>query len=89
MLHKAYIHIVKNTLAGITLSIHRDMRIRNRLILILLLPVTVFLFAAGWLLQYEGLRTYVHPPRKKQATTQNNGIQMQIAVTEEPEEYNN
>ena len=83
-----YSHHSKYT-PGLTLSMQRDLRIRNRAILILLLPATLFLFAVGWLLQCEGLRTRARPPQEKQAATENNEIQMQIAMTEEPEEYNN
>jgi uncharacterized protein YpmS len=66
----------------------KDLRIHNRAILTLLLPAILFLFAVGWLIQCEGLRTRVRPPQKKQAATEKNEIQMQIATTEEPEEYN-
>jgi CHASE3 domain sensor protein len=65
-----------------------DLRIRNRAILILLLPVTIFLFAAGWLLYCLGDRNYTRAPQRKQTAAQTNEIQIQIATAEEPEEIN-
>jgi hypothetical protein len=64
------------------------MRIRNRLIFTLLMPVTIFLFAVGWLLQCFGERTCTQPQQIKQAPLQTNGIQIHIATAEEREEYN-
>jgi CHASE3 domain sensor protein len=65
-----------------------DLRIRNRAILILLLPVTIFLFAFGWLLYSFGGRSYTRAPQRKQAAAQTDEIQIQIATAEEPEEIN-
>jgi CHASE3 domain sensor protein len=68
---------------------HRDMRIRNRLILILLLPATLFLFAVGWLLYSLGERRLKPPQQAEHTTTKEDKMEIHIAVTEEPEEYTN
>ena len=74
--------------SGIKLSMHKDLRIRNLAILILLLPAILFLFAVGWVIHCQGLRTLALPPQEKQAVTEKDEIEMQIAIAEEPEEYN-
>jgi hypothetical protein len=64
------------------------MRIRNRLILTLLLPVTIFFFAAGWLLKCSAERNCTRVQQTRRTPLQTNGIQIHIATTEEHEEYN-
>jgi hypothetical protein len=73
---------------GITLSTHRHMPIRNRPIITLLLPAIIFLFAVGWLLYSLGERRRKPPQQAKHTTTKEDKIEIHIAMTEEPEEYN-
>ena len=69
-------------------AVFKDLRMRNRTILLLFLPVAFFLFAAGWLLYFYGDRTRECPPQRQQASIQNIGIQIQVAAPEESEQYN-
>jgi hypothetical protein len=86
---KTYIQTAKKPMQGIILSTQRDLRVRNRTILLLLLPATLFLFTFGWLLYCLGdLRSQTLPPPRKQARTQDNGIQMHVATIEESQQYN-
>jgi hypothetical protein len=86
---KPYIQTAKKPIQGILLSTHRDLRIRNRTILLLLLPATLFLFTFGWLLYCLGdLRSQTRPPSRKQARTEDNGIQIHVATVEESQQYN-
>jgi hypothetical protein len=64
------------------------MPIRNRPIITLLLPAIIFLFAVGWLLYSLGERRRKPPQQAKHTTTKEDKIEIHIAMTEEPEEYN-
>ncbi|MGD0978798.1 MAG: hypothetical protein ABR962_06605 [Candidatus Bathyarchaeia archaeon] len=88
MFQKTYIQTAKKHTPGIILSTQRDLRIRNRTILLLFLPTTLFLFAAGWLLYCFGDRSQTRPPQRKQAQTQDDGIQIHVATIGESQQYN-
>ena len=68
--------------------LYGDLRIRNRTILLLFLPVAFFLFAAGWLLYVYGDQARECPPQRQRVSSQDIGIQIPVASAEESEQYN-
>ena len=50
------------------MNMPRNMRIRNRAVILILLPVTIFLWLIGWTLYWTGSRNK-HPAPKKAAET--------------------
>jgi len=62
------------------------MPIRDRPTIIFLLPAIIYLFAVGWLLYSLGERRRKPSQQAKHTTTEEDKIEIHVAMTEEPEE---
>jgi hypothetical protein len=63
----------------------RDVRKRNRLIVLLLFPVTTIVWLCGWILYWKGSQS---GPLKMPTPTSDNGIEIRAAIFEETEQFN-
>jgi len=66
--------------------VRRDLRIRNRPVLLLLLPVVLVFWMVGWVLYYEGSEGGRH--RAVSAAGRDDGVEVGVALLEEEAEVN-
>jgi hypothetical protein len=59
---------------------HRDMRLRNRAVIVFLLPLVIPLWIFGWVLYCKGAQDL---RRWKETAAEDDGVEVAVAVLEE------
>ncbi|MGA2309780.1 MAG: hypothetical protein ABSG57_09575 [Candidatus Bathyarchaeia archaeon] len=68
------------------MAVRRDLRIRNRPVLLLLLPVVLVFWMVGWVLYYTGSEGGRH--RAVSDTVRDDGVEVGVVLLEEETEVN-
>jgi len=63
----------------------RDLRVRNRAVIVLLLPIVTIIWMVGWVLSWKDSQG--EPPRMITAAAKDEVVEIGVAVFEENAEY--
>lgn len=68
------------------MTVHKGLRIQNRVAIVLLLPIVILFWMVGWILYWRGDQNI---SQRRETYADNDGIQTAVAMFEESKECNN